>query len=263
MKKDAYYFPHFCNAKHDRKLNRVKKDLGIEGYGIFFMLLETLREQPDFKYPLSDMDLLADEYGTSLTKLEAIVRGYNLFVIDSEDNFFSPKLILYLQPYIEKVERARVAANVRWNNVKQLNNANAYPNADTNAKQMECVSNARKGKERKVKERTLSQRNKFLDEGIEIKLATELYVDMKENNSNCKEPNIQKWASDVDLMLRIDKRNIEDIRKVINFSQHDNFWKSNILSTGKLRNKFDQLILKANSVVMAHEEHKSEKEIWT
>jgi hypothetical protein len=43
LSKDAYYFPHFYNARHDRKIKRLRKDLGIEGYGIFFMLLEVLR----------------------------------------------------------------------------------------------------------------------------------------------------------------------------------------------------------------------------
>ena len=55
--KDAYYFPHFCNARHDRKIKRVTKELGVEGYGIYFMVLEVLREQTDFKYPLSEIDL--------------------------------------------------------------------------------------------------------------------------------------------------------------------------------------------------------------
>ena len=32
MNKDAFYFPHFSNARNDRKLRRVRKELGIEGY---------------------------------------------------------------------------------------------------------------------------------------------------------------------------------------------------------------------------------------
>ena len=42
MEKDAFYFPHFSNARTDRKLRRVRKDLGLEGYGIYFMLLEVM-----------------------------------------------------------------------------------------------------------------------------------------------------------------------------------------------------------------------------
>ena len=80
-----------------------------------------------------------------------------MFYIDSENNFFSPKLILYLQPYIEKSERARTAANLRWNKVKELENSDSNDaNAYANAKQMECVGNANqnasKVKESKVKE---------------------------------------------------------------------------------------------------------------
>jgi len=146
MKKDAYYFPHFSNARHDRKIKRVLKELGIEGYGIYFMLLEVLREQQDFKYPLSDLDLLSDEFHTSLQKVEAVLKRYELFQIDEQQNFFSIKQIYYLQPYIEKSQRARDAANIKWNRLKE--NANAYANAE----QMQCVSNASKVKESKVKE---------------------------------------------------------------------------------------------------------------
>ena len=132
MKKDAYYFPHFCNARSDRKIKRVLKDLGIEGYGIYFMLLEVLREQEGFKYPLSDIDLLADEFGTSESKVSVVISKYELFQVDSKENFFSIKQIYYLQPYIEKSERAREAANKRWKNA----------NASTNALQMESGTTA-------------------------------------------------------------------------------------------------------------------------
>jgi hypothetical protein len=121
--KDAYYFPHFCNARHDRKVTRLRKELGVEGYGIFFMLLEVLRDQTDFKYPLSDIDLLADEFGTSEPKVRTVICNYQLFNVDEKEKFFSPKLILYLQPYFDRVEHARIAAKSRWDK----GNAGALP----------------------------------------------------------------------------------------------------------------------------------------
>ena len=108
MKKDAYYFPHFSNARTDRKLKRVRKQLGIEGYGIYFMVLETLREQTDFKYPVEDIDLLADEFGTSDEKARAVILNFNLFEVDDSDDFFSPKLEEYMTPYLENKERKRI-----------------------------------------------------------------------------------------------------------------------------------------------------------
>lgn len=144
MKKDAFYFPHFANARHDRKLKRVQKDLGLEGYAIYFQLLEVLREQLDYKYPLQDVDLLADEMGTSEPKIKTVICNYDLFNLDNDNNFFSIKQLYYLQPYIEKTQRARLAANKRWENVKN----------ETNDMQMhnKCITNAMQVKESKLKE---------------------------------------------------------------------------------------------------------------
>ncbi len=107
--KDSYYFPHFCNARHDRKIKRVTKELGVEGYGIYFMLLEVLREQTDFTYPLSEVDLLADEFGTSEPKVKAVISNYGLFEVDEKNNFFSLKLVEFLQPYLRMKEQRVLA----------------------------------------------------------------------------------------------------------------------------------------------------------
>jgi hypothetical protein len=109
LEKDAYYFPHFCNAKSDRKILRVRKELGLEGYGIFFMLLETLREQADLKYPMCDIDLLSDEFGTSEQKVRTVISNYDLFTIEESGKFFSPRLLLYLEPYFSMKEQRKLA----------------------------------------------------------------------------------------------------------------------------------------------------------
>lgn len=161
MKKDAFYFPHFANARHDRKLKRVQKELGLEGYAIYFQLLEILREQLDFKYPIGDIDLLADEMGTSEPKIKAVVCNYDLFTIDEQDNFFSIKQLYYLQPYIEKTQRARLAAQKRWDNVSD----------DANAMQMhsKCNTNAMQGKKSKEKESKVKEiKEKKVKESKEV-----------------------------------------------------------------------------------------------
>jgi hypothetical protein len=109
MQKDAYYFPHFCNARHDRKIKRLRKELGLEGYGIYFMLLETLREQQDLMYPIDDIDLLAEEFGTSEQKIRVVICNYELFQLDPEQKFFSPKMLIYLEPYFKMKEQRREA----------------------------------------------------------------------------------------------------------------------------------------------------------
>jgi hypothetical protein len=183
MKKDAFYFPHFANARHDRKLKRVQKELGLEGYAIYFQLLEVLREQLDYKYPIEDLDLLADEMGTSEQKVRTVICNYDLFTLDEEDNFFSIKQLYYLQPYIEKTQRARLAAQKRWDSV----------NDDANAMQMhsKCNADAMQGKESKVKESKRKESKEKQSKEIVFPFVSEvfkkywqLWVDYKKEQFN-------------------------------------------------------------------------------
>ena len=109
MNKDAYYFPHFSNARHDRKVKRIIKELGVEGYGIYFMLLEVLREQTTLQYPMDDIDLLADEFRTSEQKVRTVICNYKLFDVTPDEMFFSPKLIEYLEPYFKMKAQRQLA----------------------------------------------------------------------------------------------------------------------------------------------------------
>lgn len=56
-----------------------------------------------------------------------------------------------------------------------------------------------------------------------------------------KQPNIQKWAAQMDAIIRIDGRDPPEVKAVIEFAQADQFWKTNILSVEKLRKQYDQL----------------------
>lgn len=56
-------------------------------------------------------------------------------------------------------------------------------------------------------------------------------------------PTVQRWAQDIDKLIRLDKRTPEEIRAVILWCQSPGcFWVSNILSGAKLREKFPTLL---------------------
>jgi hypothetical protein len=85
---------------------------------------------------------------------------------------------------------------------------------------------------------------KILYSSEHIRMAEKLKAFILGNNPNAKTPDdLSNWAVDFDRMMRIDKRTEQQIYTVMEFSQRDNFWKSNILSAGKLREKFDTLLL--------------------
>ncbi len=52
---------------------------------------------------------------------------------------------------------------------------------------------------------------------------------------------LQKSAIHIDLLMRLDKRSPEEVESVIRWCQDDAFWKTNVLSTKKLREKFPTL----------------------
>lgn len=85
--------------------------------------------------------------------------------------------------------------------------------------------------------------NKYMSDSNEYRLASYLFNFIKRNNNQAKEPNFQSWAKQFDYILRIDKRNIEDVQHVISWCQNDSFWNKNILSPDKLRKHFDKLYL--------------------
>lgn len=61
-----------------------------------------------------------------------------------------------------------------------------------------------------------------------------------------RRPNItSKWRSSARLMLDRDKRSEADIIAAINWAANDSFWRANILSVPKLREKYDTLSLQA------------------
>ena len=86
--------------------------------------------------------------------------------------------------------------------------------------------------------------NIFIENSKEMMLAKLLFSLMQSNNQKVKQPNFQSWSKQFDYILRIDKREIEDVTKLIRWCQSNSFWKSNILSPKKLREKYDMLYLK-------------------
>lgn len=55
---------------------------------------------------------------------------------------------------------------------------------------------------------------------------------------------VLKWAGEADAMARLDKRTEQQITEHIDWSQKDQFWRTNILSMGALRRHFDRITMK-------------------
>lgn len=125
MTKNAYYFPHDSNAKDDPKCVLLIEQLGLEGYGTYWVLIETLRDQPGYRYPLALVPALARRFNTSSEKINTVIHKYGLFQVDEED-FFSPSLIRRMEPLDLKREQNRIAGKISAQKRLMLNTGSTH-----------------------------------------------------------------------------------------------------------------------------------------
>jgi len=156
--KETYYFPHDSNAGRDPKCAALIKDFGMEGYGIYWSIIEILHEQKNGKlekFPKL-IDGLAFELNIQnealLQVIEALVKQYNLLQED-ENWIWSNRVIENLQERNikrqHKIEAGRlggiksgISRKTKLENEAVLQANEALPEG----------TNQRKGKERKRKE---------------------------------------------------------------------------------------------------------------
>ncbi|WP_415314096.1 helix-turn-helix domain-containing protein [Clostridium perfringens] len=101
--------------------------------------------------------------------------------------------------------------------------------------------------DKNLKSKSKVKKDKYSEDSKEYKLSILLrdLILRRDENSRCKNADMQKWSKEIDLLHRKDNRSYENIEKIIRWCQQDTFWKANILSTHKLREKFDSLYQKA------------------
>lgn len=108
-----FLFP--TNFRNTKNIKRLIKDLNIQGYGVAIYLLETLAETQGHKYPMSDIDLLADEMKVSIPIINTVINSYELFELIEDDKgilFFSSQLNQWLEPYYRRIEQRKIAGKI-------------------------------------------------------------------------------------------------------------------------------------------------------
>ena len=114
--------------------------------------------------------------------------------------------------------------------------------------------------DRQSRESPDSTNVKYGDDSPYLELAKYLFTKVKENNSKAREPNFQNWADDIRKLVELDKNTVEEVKKVIDWSQADDFWKRNIMSANKLRNQFPKLWGQAG--FDKKDDYERESELW-
>ncbi|MDD3878977.1 MAG: hypothetical protein PHP26_03180 [Syntrophomonas sp.] len=93
----------------------------------------------------------------------------------------------------------------------------------------------------KTERKTIKEREEYSPDSLPYQLSELLLNKILEHLPGYKKPDLQKWAWQMDAVMRLDRRPPEEVKAVIIFAQGDSFWRGNILSVDKLRKQYDQL----------------------
>lgn len=120
--KDSYYFSHDSNARNDKNIIKLRRKIGLEGYGIYWCIIEILREEANHRMQLSCIDDIAFQIGATAEQVNDVIKSYGLFKIDGEI-FYSESLIrrmnLYNETKSKLSEAGKKGMQKRWGNPDQ------------------------------------------------------------------------------------------------------------------------------------------------
>lgn len=159
--KEAYYFSHDSNARHDPKITAMRGVYGSEGYGWYWMLVEMMRESDGYKLDMQSKyiwNAYAMQMHSTSEQMQSFVSDcineFNLFHTDGQ-YFWSESLIKRMGKKDEISNKRKQAAQKRWE--KQQEDANAmqmHEGVDANASKIDAL------KEKKVKESKVNEMKK-------------------------------------------------------------------------------------------------------
>ena len=180
MPKDTFYFSHDYNARNDEKIKRLIRKHGMQGYGVFWSIVEDLYNNANALR--TDYEGIAYDLRSDSDLVASVVNDFDLFIFDG-DFFGSNSVQERLDQRNDKSAKARKSASYRWDNANAM-----QTQYDSNAKK------ERKGKEIKGKEIK------------EINISFDIFWDLYDKKVGDKEKLKKKWES----MQDVERQSIID-----------------------------------------------------
>lgn len=125
-------------------------------------------------------------------------------------------------------------------NLAPETNLDADTNSNLDSETKSNVAPETKYREQTI-EQTIEQTTTQKFSAADYKMAETIFKGVLSVSPKAKTPDFNKWADDIRLMRERDGHSSEEIFKVFVWANSDPFWKTNILSTSKLREKFAAL----------------------
>jgi hypothetical protein len=175
MSKDAYYFSHDSNARNDLKIVKLRQYLGLEGYGLYWCVIEMLRESNKYELPINDIPPICFELRIDEKKFEKLFDCELLF---KGAKMFYSKSLKNRMLRLDKIKQKRKIAGAKGGKSKAI------------AKQELSISEASKVNKSIVNNNILNKRKAFIENVI-------VEADLLNYDKTIWEPFCQYWT-DID-----------------------------------------------------------------
>ena len=140
--KETFYFSHDYSTRADEKIKKLLYDLGMEGYGIYWSIIEDLYQNDNSLE--TNYARISYDYHCDSQLVEKVVENYNLFTIEN-DKFSSISIKKRLELREAKSLKGKKIAEKRWGS-----------NADDDTSAMQKNNSGNAIKESKVKENKIN-----------------------------------------------------------------------------------------------------------
>lgn len=197
-------------------------------------------------------DNLARMVGATLPEVEGLLKDLEdaeVFSRDENGHIYSRRLIRD-----EEIRRTRAAGGFKGGNPLlksgMKDNHTEVERLTSEDKQKptpsSSLSSSSSTQDNTSSELPFEEPTRFSDDTTEYRLASLLRESILTHLPNARAPkqtpsSLAKWSQEMDRLLRIDGRTVEDVEDMIAWSQTHDFWRTVILSAKKFREKWDTM----------------------
>lgn len=151
MAKDTFYFQHDYNSRNDERILELRAEFGAAGYGVWWMLLESIAETDDGYLNMDRIGGLSFGYGVAKDELSSIINFcIKVGLLKQDDQLLYSERMLQHKAFRKAAKDAGAkGAAKRWQKGKHstpISQPNSTPNSTPNAKE----SKEKESKEKEI-----------------------------------------------------------------------------------------------------------------
>lgn len=236
------WFKHDTNASSDAKLKKVRMKYGSDGYAIYWYCLECIAGRVDknnLTFNLEeDSEIISYELKVAEHRVEEIMQ-----YMVKLDLFEEAEGVITCLKMAKRLDKSMTNSPSmrKWLELNKAESVMTLP---------DTVSTCAELEENRIKENIINNNTnptpakkpagkKFSDD--DMKLVEWMIPLIKIVSPKFKQPNVDSWANTIRLMRESDKLDHKYIAQVFKWANQDGFWKTNIMSPAKLRERFAAL----------------------